>query len=422
MNNDYQLPQNVFDSGIHYPTQISQNLNYFIYLTIDNPSIQNLNASRIYPNHNFEGTVPKHDNPTLSSDPSTIFNYNPYIQFNYAAMNEIFNNHNYYLATLPQNYLPQNRGVSLLNSKRKNPINVTEVLPKLNQDFCEKKNDIIKNNNVLDNDGVNKKDGEIEEQKETNKYYEERKEKKLLESKNKECNDKESATYEKNKNEKNKKYGIKKKKMCQELLHDSFLEHIGETKPRMITLDEQLSVVIPNNNAKKKSANIQNNKDKKKEKPFQRNDSNKIHYKKINKNKTSNINYQPTKVIYHGNSYEKTKDIKDFMKYNFNFCVEEQYKSKRLIVDYENQHVNLEALNDGFFKKDNSNETIELNNEAKWLRSKFKGDNHQLKKAINLIQEILKSSRNVVEQEKCLDIIRINDYNMGEISKFNACK
>ena len=424
MNNNYQLHQNVFNSGIHYPTQISQNLNYFIYLTIDNPSMQNLNANPIFSNSGFENTVNKQDNPPTSNDASMIFNYNPFMYFNYAAMNEFFNNHNNYLSTLPQNVFPQNHDISLLNSKRKRDMKDTEENSVVNMNVCEKKNDIIINNNISNKNGVLKDDEKIEKTKETDEFYQLGKDEKSVESENKETNEKESIEDQKEKNEKNKKCRNKKKKMCQELLQDSLLEHIGETKPKMMITDEELSVIVGNSNAKKKSQNIHYNQDKKKEKEKdnspQQSDNNIIQYKKINKTKANNINIQSTKVIYHGNKYEKTENINDFMKYNFNFCVEEQYKSKKLIIDYENQHVNLEKLNNGFFQNNNSNETTKVNIEAKWLRSKFQGDDHQLKKAINLIQDILKSNRNTVEQEKCLDIIRINDYNMGEISKFKC--
>ena len=422
MNNNYQLSQAVFNSGIHFPTQISQNLNYFVYLTIDNPPIQNLNNNPFCSAATFENTITHHDNFTSSNDIPMAFNYNPFINYNYAAINELFNNHNYYLSKLSQNNLPSNQGVSLLNSKRKRSINDIEKCSKLNKDFCEKKNGIIENSIISVKDSVVKIKGKSEEKKESNEFFELGKGKKLMESENKESFEKKSKKNEKQKNEKNKKYWSKKKKMCQELLQDSFLEHFSEIENKTVTLDEKLPVVVTNSNAKKKLQNTQNKPDKKKEKEksSNQNDNNKILYKKINKNEEHNINFQPTKVIYHGNNYEKTNNIKDFMKYNFNFCVEEQYKSKKLIVDYENQHVNLEELNNDLFKINNLNNTNELNIKAKWLRSKFQGDNHQLKRAINLIQEILKSNRNTIEQEKCLDIIRINGYNMGEISKFKC--
>ena len=87
MNNNYQLSQAVFNSGIHFPTQISQNLNYFVYLTIDNPPIQNLNNNPFCSAATFENTITHHDNFTSSNDIPMAFNYNPFINYNYAAIN-----------------------------------------------------------------------------------------------------------------------------------------------------------------------------------------------------------------------------------------------------------------------------------------------------------------------------------------------
>lgn len=56
-----------------------------------------------------------------------------------------------------------------------------------------------------------------------------------------------------------------------------------------------------------------------------------------------------TRVINHGNDYVKTSSEEDFMKYNFNFVLEEQYKTERLIINKENQHADLTKNPNKFF-------------------------------------------------------------------------
>ena len=51
--------------------------------------------------------------------------------------------------------------------------------------------------------------------------------------------------------------------------------------------------------------------------------------------KSEDFDPERTRVINHGDDYVKTSSEEDFMKYNFNFVLEEQ---ERLIVDYINKH------------------------------------------------------------------------------------
>lgn len=45
-----------------------------------------------------------------------------------------------------------------------------------------------------------------------------------------------------------------------------------------------------------------------------------------------------TKIIFHSSSYKPTANTTDFMKYNFNFEVNAQYKTEKLIINFEDQH------------------------------------------------------------------------------------
>ena len=65
--------------------------------------------------------------------------------------------------------------------------------------------------------------------------------------------------------------------------------------------------------------------------------------------KSEDFDPERTRVIIHGDDYVKTSSEEDFMKYNFNFVLEEQYKTERLIINKENQHVDLKTKNSNRF-------------------------------------------------------------------------
>ena len=102
------------------------------------------------------------------------------------------------------------------------------------------------------------------------------------------------------------------------------------------------------------------------------------------------------------------------MKYNFDFSIEEQYKTKKLITDYEHQHIDLLKINENFYDNCNySNQNLD-NIETKWSRKKFNGDNKELKKAINMIRDTFQGRKIDTNEEKCLNILKNNDYNIDE--------
>ena len=252
-----------------------------------------------------------------------------------------------------------------------------------------------------------------------------------------------------------KKRGKKKKRNYAELLQDTLLEHIGEPKKKIIlteynqsemTTKESLNKNDMRNKIKSKSCQLNNilikpididENQKNNQENKEKNKKNKIknirHHKKrqhkitiknnndiladLQKDKTrekAETNPKLTKVIFHGDNYEKTKSIIDFMKYNFDFSVEEQYKSKKLITDYDQQHIDMVQINHNVY--DNYNDNIQNleNIEQKWSRKKFDGDNKELKKAINIIRDSFPGRKTDTNEEKCLNILKNNDYNIEE--------
>ena len=124
------------------------------------------------------------------------------------------------------------------------------------------------------------------------------------------------------------------------------------------------------------------------------------------------INPKLTKVIFHGENYKDTKTTIDFMKYNFDFSIEEQYKTKKLITDYDQQHVDLIKINEKYYDNYNSNDQNLDKIELKWSRTQFDGDNKELKKAISLIRDTFPGRKTDVNEEKCLNLLRKNGYNI----------
>jgi hypothetical protein len=243
----------------------------------------------------------------------------------------------------------------------------------------------------------------------------------------------------------------KKRRNCTELLQDTFLEHLGEKKSKPIEKEVPESKEKPKTsesqarpnvkNISKKKLSIKSVTEKKVDKSIKNKadkDKNKKikiksirHQKKINhkttlknnadilgdlpKNKTNEkkeINPKLTKVIFHGDNYEDTKTTVDFMKYNFDFSIEEQYKTKKLITDYDQQHVDLLKINEKYYDNYNTNEQNLDKIELKWSRKHFDGDNKELKKAINFIRDTFPGRKTDVNEEKCLNLLKNSGYNI----------
>lgn len=212
-----------------------------------------------------------------------------------------------------------------------------------------------------------------------------------------------------------KKNKVKRKRnRCKykELLQDILLEHLDNEK-------KEISIVIdnssfeppksPSNNKKSKKNNKKkilnfkksNSTKNKKEKNISlKSQRYKTNIKNKKREKTNKVKYQTTEVIFHGDKYEKTKSAIDFMKYNYNFIEEiKQPKiddSKRQTADIDLPRI--------IYKNNYENNKNNLTDiKPIWLRSKFKGNNTELEKKIELIKKDNKDGRNIINEEKCLE-------------------
>ena len=255
-----------------------------------------------------------------------------------------------------------------------------------------------------------------------------------------------------NKEEKKEKIKRRKKKKekYSELLQDTILEHIGKSiKTNLTTVNDDIrenslkgSVNQISNLYKKdisfkagnilttieslslkesfeegqklkeKIIKIKNHSKKKKYNLSIKNNNKILVSLKKDKSNETELNPKPTKVIFHGENYKSTTSSIDFMKYNFDFTIEEQYKTKKLITDYNSQHIDMIKLNtfDGIYSLNNQN-LDEI--ESKWLREKFSGNNKELNKALNIIKDTFSGREIDVDEEKCLNILKGSNYNIS---------
>ena len=141
----------------------------------------------------------------------------------------------------------------------------------------------------------------------------------------------------------------------------------------------------------------------------------------MEENKNNQYNTKYTKVIFHGQNYQETKNVNEFMKYNFDFITDEQYKTKKLITDYSQQHIDVKTLNGNTNIYDNYNYSEQHLDEIKnkWSRAKFLGDNKELKKAINIIRDSFNERKIYTNEEKYLDILKKNNYSLNGIDNEN---
>jgi hypothetical protein len=313
------------------------------------------------------------------------------------------------------------------------------------------------------------KDDNFGEKIENNSEKNEEKEINGLEPEQEREQEKEQREQTKEVKTEEKKKKKKRKNNLAELLQDTFLEHIGEPKKKIGSSEKQLVDININiktsknknkndskNKNKQKSINKLNesnnmtsqsqqsikdkdkdkDKDKKKKIKPLRNQRKKPQHRitlknnkdiladleKNKKDEKSVSNPKLTKVIFHGENYEKTKSSIDFMKYNFDFSIEEQYKTKKLITDYEHQHIDLIKINENFYDNYNANNHNLENTEQKWSRKKFEGDNKELKKVISLIRDTFQGRKIDTNEEKCLNILKKNHYNIDELLKSKSDK
>ena len=477
-NNNFLQSQTIPNYPLNKNPSRIQNFNYMFYLIPENPQIynfQNLASPLLplgyipsYPQtqftnvNNIQNILPLFYNIGLNNllQLSLINSYKALAQ-NQNLLPNISNINNFQKPN--QNIFPNN---FFLNRKTFNPNHQEIENESPNQIKKDDSNDNNENNNLIENEEENnispiKSDLKVESNSEEksienieeeniikeNKNSEEKIEE-ILEEKDEKSEKNEITTnpleekekQDKNENQEKTKKKKKRRNNYKELLYDTILEHIGKEekndKENDIQLDEEEIYSLDNGMSNKKEENQKNkktqNSNTQRNKPKARIKNGKHSRKKQhritlknnkdiladleeNKNNEDN-NSKFTKVIFHGKDYEKTKNVIDFMKYNFDFILDEQYKSKKLITDYSQQHVDIKNINANTNIYENYNYSEQHLDEIKikWSREKFLGDDEKLKKAINAISDSFNERKIYTNQEKYLDIIKNNNYNVDE--------
>ena len=460
-NNNFPQPQNYPNNSQNKNPYRIQNYNYMFYLIQDNPQLYNLQNFylQLYQLGLLQNNNQQAQMQNLSNEQNVqnilpfYYNiaYNNLLQLsllnsnnNNSAQNQNLlptinnlNNFNEYQNNLQNNQniqnLEKNQNNNLLNQKRLNiepieNINENKNIENNNINENHQENNIFSlNQNEIKNQNDNQEIKNIEKKDEDNNIEENNDISTTKKEEKKDENERDIKTETKKKKKKRSNY--------KDLLYDTLLEHIGEEKKpdskKEIELEEE-EIQTSNIHTKKKEKNKKSSNDnntKNKQKPRNKNGkhSRKKQHKitlknnqdiladlEGNKNNVENSKY--TRVIFHGKDYKKTENINDFMKYNFDFVVDEQYETKKLITDYDQQHVDIKAINGNTNIYDNYNyaeqHLDEINNI--WSRDKFVGDNDDLKKAINVIRDSFNERKIYTNEEKYLDIIKNNNYNIKE--------
>ena len=467
-NTSYPLSQNLPTSAIEYQIQQSNNPNFFFCIIPDNSQFYNLSNLNYYNNcllpfmQNNSQILSMNMN-NINNDFSAYYNYNTMpslyqnlwltahinnqINLGSIASNPIINStiqNSIFLNKKRSNtalYDNENKKISMNMKTEEKMIQIKTIPKTLDTNVNLSKTDInlLSNGGNIINDDISGDKNEIQIKEKKSETETSVGTDGIVNGKDKE---------EKVEEMKKKK---KKRRNCTELLQDSFLEHLGEKKSKPVEKEIPESKEKPKTsesqarpnvkNISKSKLNTKSITEKKVDKPIKNKDdkdkNKKIkiksirHQKKINhkttlknnadilsdlpKNKANEkkeINPKLTKVIFHGDNYEDTKTTVDFMKYNFDFSIEEQYKTKKLITDYDQQHVDLLKINEKFYDNYNTNEQNLDKIELKWSRKQFDGDNKELKKAISLIKNTFHGRKTDGNEEKCLNLLRKSGYNI----------
>ena len=467
-NNNFQQSQNIPNYSLNKNPFRIQNFNYMFYLLPENPQLYNLQnfASSLLP----LGYIPTYP-PTQIPNIQNIQNTLPFF-FNF-GLNNIFQlgmiNSNQNLSQ-NQNLLQNISNIndyqnlnnfsnnSLLNKKTSNldhqqienenespnkikkidnnesiknyPIeeaNNISPLKLVNSDLKVEENSEEKNLENIEEKDINKEENNISEENNEEKSEKNEITTTILENKEDEV---------KSENRETKKKKKKRRNNYKELLYDTILEHIGKDKKnkndKNIQLEEEISSNNEDNKKKEEkqknkntsNSNTQRNKPKTRAKGG-KHSRKKQHIKTLKNNKDiladleENKNNERddskyTKVIFHGKDYKNTQNPIDFMKYNFDFIIDEQYKT----TDYSQQHANIDNIigNTNIYENFNYSEQHLDDIKVKWSREKFLGDNKELKNAINKIKDSFNERKIYTNEEKYLDIIKNNNYNVDGLA------
>ena len=467
-NNNFQQSQNIPNYSLNKNPFRIQNFNYMFYLLPENPQLYNLQnfASSLLP-LGYIPTYPPTQIPNIQNIQNTLpffFNFglnnifqlgminsNQNLSQNQNLLQNISNINDYQnLNNFPNNSLLNKKTSNLEHQQIENENESPNKIKKFENNESEKNYPIEETNNISPLKLVNS-DLKVEENSE---------EKNLENIEEKDINKEENNISEENNEEKSEKNEItttilenkedevksenretskKKKKRrnnYKELLYDTILEHIGKDKKnkndKNIQLEEEISSNNEDNKKKEEkqknkntsNSNTQRNKPKTRAKGG-KHSRKKQHIKTLKNNKDiladleENKNNERddskyTKVIFHGKDYKNTQNPIDFMKYNFDFIIDEQYKT----TDYSQQHANIDNIigNTNIYENFNYSEQHLDDIKVKWSREKFLGDNKELKNAINKIKDSFNERKIYTNEEKYLDIIKNNNYNVDGLA------
>ena len=467
-NNNFQQSQNIPNYSLNKNPFRIQNFNYMFYLLPENPQLYNLQnlASTLLPLgyiptypptqipniQNIQNTLPFffnfglnnifqlgmiNSNQNLSQNQNllqNISNINDYQNLNNFSNNSLLNKKTSNLDHQQienENERPNKIKKFENNESEKNyPIEETNNISPLklvNSDLKVKENSEEKNLENIEEKDINKEENNISEENNEEKSEKNEITTTILENKEDEVKSENRETSKKKK---------KRRNNYKELLYDTILEHIGKDKKnkndKNIQLEEEISSNNEDNKKKEEkqknkntsNSNTQRNKPKTRAKGG-KHSRKKQHIKTLKNNKDiladleENKNNERddskyTKVIFHGKDYKNTQNPIDFMKYNFDFIIDEQYKT----TDYSQQHANIDNIigNANIYENFNYSEQHLDDIKVKWSREKFLGDNKELKNAINKIKDSFNERKIYTNEEKYLDIIKNNNYNVDGLA------
>ena len=467
-NNNFQQSQNIPNYSLNKNPFRIQNFNYMFYLLPENPQLYNLQnlASSLLPLgyiptypptqipniQNIQNTLPFffnfglnnifqlgmiNSNQNLSQNQNllqNISNINDYQNLNNFSNNSLLNKKTSNLDHQQienENEIPNKIKKFENNESEKNyPIEETNNISPLklvNPDLKVEENSEEKNLENIEEKDINKEENNISEENNEEKSEKNEITTTILENKEDEVKSENRETSKKKK---------KRRNNYKELLYDTILEHIGKDKKnkndKNIQLEEEISSNNEDNKKKEEkqknkntsNSNTQRNKPKTRAKGG-KHSRKKQHIKTLKNNKDiladleENKNNERddskyTKVIFHGKDYKNTQNPIDFMKYNFDFIIDEQYKT----TDYSQQHANIDNIigNTNIYENFNYSEQHLDDIKVKWSREKFLGDNKELKNAINKIKDSFNERKIYTNEEKYLDIIKNNNYNVDGLA------
>ena len=431
-NNNFQQSQNIPNYSLNKNPFRIQNFNYMFYLLPENPQLYNLQnfASSLLP-LGYIPTYPPTQIPNIQNIQNTLpffFNFglnnifqlgminsNQNLSQNQNLLQNISNINDYQnLNNFSNNSLLNKKTSNLDHQQIENENESPNKIKKFENNENEKNYPIEETNNISPLKLVNS-DLKVDENSG---------EKNLENIEEKDINKEENNISEENNEEKSEKNEITTTIL--ENKEDEVKSENRETskkkKKRRNNYKELLYDTIKNKNTS--NSNTQRNKPKTRAKGG-KHSRKKQHIKTLKNNKDiladleENKNNERddskyTKVIFHGKDYKNTQNPIDFMKYNFDFIIDEQYKT----TDYSQQHANIDNIigNTNIYENFNYSEQHLDEIKVKWSREKFLGDNKELKNAINKIKDSFNERKIYTNEEKYLDIIKNNNYNVDGLA------